>query len=113
MSDGSEQAALEDREDETLVFRQVGHLQLQPEDENEPHGDHVVLAAASAYGLACITDAAGVQTTSQADCSVPTDVQASTLTNSPGSLQQNTTVDMRSIAINHASQANAHIAGFI
>ena len=59
MSEGSEQAELDSRDDETLVFRKVGEAKLRSAGEYEEQGNQVLLAASSECGVACIQNAAG------------------------------------------------------
>lgn len=63
MSESSDQALIDNRDDETLVFAKVGQAQLSSH-EDQTRGNDVPLAAAAQYGVLCLRDAEGTVTMS-------------------------------------------------
>lgn len=59
MSESSEQAWIDSRDDEALVFAKVGQAQLSSL-EDQTRGNDVPLAAAAKYGILCLRDAEGI-----------------------------------------------------
>ena len=59
MSESSDQALIDNRDDEALVFAKVGQAQLSSY-EDQTRGNDVPLAAAAEYGILCLRDAEGI-----------------------------------------------------
>lgn len=58
MSESSDQALVDSRDDEALVFAKVGQVQLSSH-EDQTRGNAVPLAAAADCGILCLRDAEG------------------------------------------------------
>ena len=63
MSDTSDYAELDSRDDDALVFARVGHAKLCPDEEDQDRDNHVPLTSAADNGVICVRDSKGTDCT--------------------------------------------------